>query len=89
VNDANVIQIGMDAMMMATKLAAPTLLTALSVGVLIGLVQSATQLQEATLSFVPKFAAVGIAILLSGNWMLAQMVDYTRELWASVPSLLS
>jgi flagellar biosynthetic protein FliQ len=89
VNDTNVIQIGMDAMVVATKLAAPTLLTALLVGVLIGLVQSATQLQEATVSFVPKFAAVGVAILVTGNWMLAQMVDYTRALWASVPGLLS
>jgi flagellar biosynthetic protein FliQ len=89
VKDTDVIQIGMDAMMVATKLAAPTLLTALVVGVAIGLVQSATQLQEATLSFVPKFAAVGVAILLTGNWMLAQMVDYTRALWAGVPTLLS
>jgi flagellar biosynthetic protein FliQ len=87
--DTTVIEIGMDAMMIAAKLAAPTLLTALLVGVLIGLVQSATQLQEATLSFVPKFVAVGIAILVSGNWMLAQMITYTRDLWASVPSLLS
>jgi flagellar biosynthetic protein FliQ len=89
VNDSNVIQIGMDAMVVATKMAAPTLVTALLVGVLIGLVQSATQLQEATLSFVPKFVAVGVAILVTGNWMLAQMVDYTRALWASVPGLLS
>lgn len=88
-NDANVIRIGMDAMMVATKLAAPTLVTALTVGVAIGLVQSATQLQEATLSFVPKFAAVGVAILVSGSWMLRQMVDYTQALWSSVPSLLS
>jgi flagellar biosynthetic protein FliQ len=88
-NDSNVIQIGVDAMVLATKLSAPTLVTALLVGVLIGLVQSATQLQEATLSFVPKFAAVGVAILVTGNWMLAQMVDYTRTLWASVPGLLS
>jgi flagellar biosynthetic protein FliQ len=89
VTDTNVIEIGMGAMMIAAKLAAPTLLTALLVGVLIGLVQSATQLQEATLSFVPKFIAVGVAILVSGNWMLAQMIDYTQNLWASVPSLLS
>jgi flagellar biosynthetic protein FliQ len=89
VNDANVLQIGMDAMMVAAKLAAPALITALLVGVLIGLVQSATQLQEATLSFVPKFIAVGVAILASGNWMLAQMVDYTQALWARVPELLS
>jgi flagellar biosynthetic protein FliQ len=89
VNDANVIQIGMDAMVIAAKLAAPTLLTALLVGVIIGLVQSATQLQEATVSFVPKFVAVGVAILVTGNWMMAQMVSYTQDLWASVPSLLT
>ena len=88
-NDADVIQIGVGAMEIAAKLAAPSLLTALLVGVLIGLFQSATQLQEATLSFVPKFAAVGVAILVSGNWMLSQMVDYTRALWASVPDLIS
>jgi flagellar biosynthesis protein FliQ len=88
-SDANVIQIGMEAMIVAAKLAAPTLLTALLVGLLIGLVQSATQLQEATLAFVPKFIAVGVAILVSGNWMLAQMVDYTRALWARVPELIS
>jgi flagellar biosynthesis protein FliQ len=89
VSDADILQIGMDAMVVATKMAAPILLTALGVGVLIGLVQAATQLQEATVSFVPKFAAVGVAILLSGNWMLSQMVDYTRQLWAGVPGLLT
>ena len=88
-NDANVMKIGMDAMMMTAKLAAPTLFTALLVGVLIGIFQSATQLQEATLSFVPKLLAVGAAVLFSGNWMLMQIMDYTKALWASVPSLLS
>jgi flagellar biosynthetic protein FliQ len=87
--DANVIEIGMGAMMIAAKLAAPALLTALLVGLLVGLIQSATQLQEATLAFVPKFIAVGVAILVSGNWMLAQLIDYTKALWASVPDLLS
>ena len=88
-NDANVLQIGMDAMIIAAKLAAPALITALLVGLLIGLIQSATQLQEQTLSFVPKFIAVGIAILATGNWMLAQLIDYTRDLWARVPELIS
>jgi flagellar biosynthetic protein FliQ len=88
-NDANVMKIGMDAMMMTAKLAAPTLLTALLVGVLIGILQSATQLQEATVAFVPKLLAVGAAVLFSGNWMLMQIMDYTKALWASVPSLLS
>ena len=87
--DTEVIHIGLQAMMIAAKLGAPVLLTALSIGFAVSLFQSVTQIQEATLSFVPKFIAVGVAILVSGNWMLAQMIDYTRALWASVPSLLS
>ena len=87
--DTDVIQIGMDAMMIATKLAAPTLLTALLVGVLIGLVQSATQLQEATLSFVPKFAAVGVAILRLRQLDAGPDGRLHPHLWACVPSMLS
>jgi flagellar biosynthetic protein FliQ len=88
-NDTTVLQIGMDAMMVAAKIAAPTLLTALLVGVAIGLVQSATQLQEQTVAFVPKFIGVGVAMLVSGNWMLSTMIDFTHQLWGNVPSYLS
>jgi flagellar biosynthetic protein FliQ len=88
-NDTTVLQIGMDAMMVAAKIAAPTLLTALFVGVAIGLVQSATQLQEQTVAFVPKFIGVGIAMIVSGNWMLSTMIDFTHQLWGNVPTYLS
>jgi flagellar biosynthetic protein FliQ len=88
-NSASVLEIGMQAMVLATKLAAPILITALLVGVLVGLVQAATQVQEATVGFVPKFAAVGVSILLSGNWMLSTTIDFTKQLWASVPNYLS
>ena len=88
-NDTTVLQIGMDAMMVAAKIAAPCLLTALLVGVAIGLVQSATQLQEQTVAFVPKFIGVGIAMLISGNWMLSTMIDFTHQLWGNVPTYLS
>jgi len=88
-NDTNVLQIGMDAMMTAAKVAAPTLLTALLIGVAIGLVQSATQLQEQTVAFVPKFIGVGVALLVSGNWTLSVMIDFTHQLWGNIPTYLS
>jgi flagellar biosynthetic protein FliQ len=65
------------------------LLTSLAVGFGISMFQSATQIQEFTLSFVPKILAVGFAILLSGHWMLTTLIDYTDQLFASIPSLLS
>lgn len=87
--DADVTQIGIQTMLITTKLAAPVLLVALLVGVLIGLVQSATQLQESTIAFVPKFAAIGIALLICGNWMLGEAVSFTHQLFDMIPSMLS
>jgi flagellar biosynthetic protein FliQ len=71
------------------KLGAPILLTALVLGFGISLFQSVTQIQEATLSFVPKAAGIGVALLFSGNWMLHEMVTYTRNLYEQIPSLLT
>jgi flagellar biosynthetic protein FliQ len=76
-------------MIIVAKLCAPMLLTSLAVGFGISMFQSATQIQEFTLSFVPKILAVGFAILLSGHWMLTTLIDYTDQLFASLPSLLS
>jgi len=75
-------------MTMAAKLCAPILLTALIVGFAISLFQSVTQIQEATLSFVPKAIAVGVALLLAGNWMLHEMITFTQQLYEKIPSLL-
>lgn len=86
--DTMVVQIGLEAMLTATKLAAPMLLTALSVGILIGLLQSVTQVQEATLTFVPKFIGIGVVLLLAGTWMLAQLTGFTHELFNLLPELL-
>lgn len=86
--DTNVIQLGTDALMLAAKLGAPILLTALGIGLLVGMVQSATQLQEPTIAFVPKFVGVGVVLLLCGNWMLSSVVDYTHNLFAMLPSML-
>ncbi|MEZ5321072.1 MAG: flagellar biosynthetic protein FliQ [Microthrixaceae bacterium] len=86
--DTNVTEIGIQAMLLTTKLAAPVLLTALAVGVLIGMLQSATQLQEPTISFVPKFMAVSVVLLICGNWMLAESIDFVHQLFAQLPKLL-
>ncbi|HET6530893.1 MAG TPA: flagellar biosynthesis protein FliQ [Actinoplanes sp.] len=86
--DTQIVELGLEAMTIAAKMAAPVLLTALLVGFAISLFQSVTQIQEATLSFVPKAVAVGAAILFSGNWMLHEMVAYTTQLFDKVPALL-
>ncbi len=86
--DTAVINIALQTMLIAAKLAAPILLTALAVGFGVSLFQSVTQIQEVTLSFVPKMVAVGLAILVTGSWMLNEMVTFTQRLFAQVPSLL-
>ena len=87
--DASLIDIATQAMIVALKLSAPILLTALSIGFVISLFQSMTQIQEFTLAFVPKVVGVGLALLLSGNWMLHTLMTYTENLWASIPTLLT
>jgi flagellar biosynthetic protein FliQ len=87
--DTDVTDIAAQTMMMAAKVAAPILLTALLVGFLISLFQAATQIQEPTLSFVPKMIAVSIALLVTGNWVLNQMISFTQGLFAELPRLLS
>ena len=87
--DAEVVEIGLLAMTVSAKLSAPVLLTALGVGFAISLFQSVTQIQEATLSFVPKAIAIGAALLLTGNWMLREMMTFTTQLFEKIPSLLA
>jgi flagellar biosynthetic protein FliQ len=86
--DTDVIHLGLQALMMAAKLAAPVLLTALVVGFAVSLFQSVTQIQEATLSFVPKAIGIGVALLVSGNWMLHEVVSFTTSLFDQIPRLL-
>jgi flagellar biosynthetic protein FliQ len=86
--DAMIVQLALQAMTIAAKMAAPVLLTALVVGFAISLFQSVTQIQEATLSFVPKAAAIGAVLLFAGNWMLHQMMSYTTQLFEHIPDLL-
>ena len=88
VNTNAVLDIGLAALILAAKLAAPVLVTALVVGFVISLFQSVTQIQEVTLSFVPKAIAAAVALLVSGHWMIAELVAFTNDLFARIPSLL-
>jgi len=76
-NTNAVLDIAMQGILVAAKLSAPILVTALVVGFAISLLQSITQIQEVTLAFVPKAAAVGLALIICGNWMISEMVTFT------------
>ena len=69
-------------------LASPLLLSALAVGLLIGMFQAATQINEMTLSFIPKLITLAVALAVAGPWMLRLIVDFTRQLITSIPYLI-
>lgn len=87
-DDAQITDLAVQTMIVAAKVSAPILLTALLVGFAISLFQAATQIQEPTLSFVPKMIAVAIALVVTGNWVLSELVSFTDSLFASLPALL-
>ena len=87
-NTNAVLDIGLQALILAAKLSAPVLITALVVGFAISLMQSITQIQEVTLSFVPKAVAVSLALLICGHWMIAEAVTFTNQLFEKIPALL-
>jgi flagellar biosynthetic protein FliQ len=76
------------ALEMTVLLAAPLLLVALLIGLLVGIFQAATQIHEMTLSFIPKLIGMAAALVIAGPWMLKQLVSYTRLLIESIPSLI-
>ena len=86
--DAAVIQIALQALMISAKLAAPILVVSLFIGLGISIMQSVTQIQEVTLTFVPKLVGVGVVILVAGHWMLREMISFTQTLFTELPSLL-
>jgi flagellar biosynthetic protein FliQ len=79
---------GHHALMLALMLAMPFLLAGLTVGVIVGIFQAATQINEMTLSFIPKLMALAVVAVIAGPWMLQLLVDYTRQLFESIPSLI-
>jgi flagellar biosynthetic protein FliQ len=69
-------------------IAAPLLLVALVVGLVIGMLQAATQIHEATLSFIPKLLLLVLTLFAAGPWMIRMLMDFTRELYASIPAMV-
>lgn len=84
----SVMVLGHDAMQIALALAAPLLLAALVSGLLISLLQAATQINEQTLSFIPKILAVVTTIVIAGPWMLNLVLDYMRTLFNNLPYMI-
>ena len=84
----SVMSIGYEAMKLTLLLGAPLLLVALVTGLLISLFQAATQINEATLSFIPKLLAVFATAVIAGPWLLGLMLDYMRNLFSSIPQLV-
>lgn len=76
----NVIDLGQSALTITVMLAAPLLIAALVTGLVVGLFQAATQIQEQTLSFIPKLLAMVVALVVTGPWLLQVIIDYTQDL---------
>lgn len=87
-NDANVIEIATQTLMVAAKISAPILVVTLALGLGVSLVQSVTQVQEHTLTFVPKLVGVALVIVVAGNWMLAELMGFTTSLFEQIPDLI-
>lgn len=83
-----VIDIGQQALEVIVLLAAPILLSALAVGLLIAMFQAATQINEVTLSFVPKLMIVVLVLMMAGPWMLRLITEFTQELMENIPTLI-
>jgi len=81
--------IGQHALWVTMMLAAPLLLSALAVGLLVGMFQAATQINEMTLSFIPKLLVIVGALVAAGPWMLSLITNYTRQLIQQIPQLIS
>ena len=81
--------IGQQALWVTMLLAAPLLLSALAVGLLVGMFQAATQINEMTMSFIPKLLILVVALIVAGPWMLSVIVNYTRQMMEQIPSLIA
>jgi len=84
----SVMSIARHALEVMLLLAMPLLLAALVVGLVVGIFQAATQINESTLSFIPKLIGVAVVLMIGGSWMLQTLVSYTRDLFMSIPRLM-
>ena len=84
----SVMTLGRSAMEVCLMVAAPMLLVALIIGLIVSIFQAATQINEATLSFIPKLVGIFVALLIAGPWMLSMATDYIKRLYGSIPFML-
>jgi flagellar biosynthetic protein FliQ len=75
-------------LLVTTMIAAPLLLIALIAGLVIGMLQAATQINESTLSFIPKLLLLVLTLFVAGPWILRVLVDFTRDLYTSIPTVI-
>jgi flagellar biosynthetic protein FliQ len=87
-NPQSVITLGQQALYVMLLMAAPLLLTALAVGLLVSILQAATQINEMTLTFIPKLLAIIAALVIAGPWMITMYVDFVRRLFESIPAAI-
>ena len=83
-----VVTVGRQALEMTLMLSAPLLLTALGVGLIVGIFQAATSINEMTLSFIPKLLAMALALVIAGPWMLHLLVSFTHDLIINLPGMV-
>jgi flagellar biosynthetic protein FliQ len=88
-DSALVIELANQALWITVLVSAPLLVVALGVGLFIGIMQAATSINEATLSFIPKLLAIAVTLAVVGSWQIATLVDYTRALFLRIPTLFT
>ena len=86
---ATVVDIAREALWITLLVSSPLLLVALAIGLLVGVIQAATSINEATLSFIPKLIAMALAIVIFGNWQISVLEDYLRSVFHRIPALFS
>jgi flagellar biosynthetic protein FliQ len=86
-DSAMVVELAREALWMTMLISAPLLVVGLAVGLLVGIFQAATSINEQTLSFIPKVVCMGITMALAGSWMINTMVDYTKGIFVRIPNL--
>lgn len=84
----SVMTLGRHAIEVTLMIAAPMLLTALVIGLIVSIFQAATQINEATLTFIPKLVGVFLALIIAGPWMLEVMIDYMRLMFSGIPAMV-
>jgi flagellar biosynthesis protein FliQ len=88
VTPENVMDLAHRMLVVTTMIAAPMLLIALITGLVIGMLQAATQINEATLSFIPKLLLLVLTLFVAGPWILRVLTDFTRDLYTSIPTVI-